>query len=129
MAKKLSGVNELKVGGYVIFDDVAYVIKSMQSSKSGKHGHAKYRIEAVSMLDSRKVIKVMPAHDKVEVPIVEKKAAQVLSVANDKANVMDKESYETFDIDIPEEFKDDLKEGKDIMYWIILDQKIIKQVR
>ncbi len=129
MTKKLMGVNELKVGSYVIFDDVACVIKSIQVSKTGKHGSTKARIEATSLTDGKKFIKIMPSHDNVEVPIIEKKSAQVLSVHGNIANVMDNESYETFDLEIPEEFKDDVKEGKQVVYWIMLDKKMIKQVR
>lgn len=42
---------------------------------------------------------------------------------------MDMESYETFDLKIPDELKDQVKEGIQVLYWIILDQKIMKQVR
>ena len=79
--------------------------------------------------DGKKRNLVMPGHDKVEAPIVEKKTAQVLSVSGNKCNIMDMETYETFDIDIPEEFKDDVAEGKEILYWTIMGSKILKQVK
>lgn len=127
--KKIVGAGQLKPGSYVIFDGVACIIKSIQTSKTGKHGHAKARIEAVSIVGERKIIKVMPAHDNVEVPIIEKENAQVLSIHGDAATVMDMKTYETFDLKIPEELKEDLKEGVQVLYWIILGDKVIKQVR
>ena len=45
------------------------------------------------------------------------------------ANVMDSESFETFDIKIPEELKAEVVEGCNVLYWIILQDKVIKQVR
>lgn len=119
----------LKSGRYVLFDGIACVVKSVQVSKTGKHGHAKARIEAVGLIDGRKIIKVMPGHDSVDVPIIEKKIAQVLSIQGDKATVMDMENYETFEMAIPEDLKESVKEGSQVMYWTVLDDKIMKQVK
>ncbi len=126
---KQTTAGELKVGSYVIFDNVACVVKSIQTSKTGKHGHAKCRIEAISVFDDRKIVKIMPGEENVEVPLIDKKNAQVLSVHDNIANVMDTDSYETFDIKIPDEFKSDLVEGTQILYWIVLGEKMIKQVK
>ena len=71
----------------------------------------------------------MPGHDNIEVPIIEKRTAQVLSLHGDSANVMDSETYETFDLKITDEFKGQVVEGSSVLYWTILDNKIIKQVK
>ena len=42
---------------------------------------------------------------------------------------MDMDSYETFDIEIPEELKDDVAEGKEVLYWTLMGTKIMKQVK
>ncbi|RKX56725.1 MAG: translation initiation factor IF-5A [Thermodesulfobacteriota bacterium] len=119
----------LKPGRYVVFDGEACVVKSIQTSRPGKHGHAKCRIEAVTLKDGRKIIKVMPGHDKVASPIIDKKTAQVLSVNGDTANVMDMETYETFDLKIPEELQGQVVEGAQVLYWVMLGEKIMKQVK
>ena len=126
MDTKLIHANGLKVGGFVIFDDKACKVTSIEISKTGKHGHAKARIAAVSITDGSKIIKVFPGHDKVAVPIIEKETAQVLSIAGDKANVMDMKSYETFDLNIPEDLKDQVNEGDQVNYWIILGKKVLR---
>lgn len=126
---KLTGVSSLKEGSYMIMDDAACVIKSMQTSKTGKHGHAKCRIEAVGIIDGKKRIEVFTSHDNVKVPIIEKKNAQVLSIKGDMANVMGMETYETFNLKIPEELKEQVKEGSTIIYWEILDDRVMKQVK
>lgn len=129
MNKKLIEATGLKLGNYVIIDDVACKVIKMDVSRPGKHGHAKCRIEVVNLIDGVKKIKIYPGHDKIEVPIIEKKTAQVLSISGDTANVMDMESYETFDLKIPDELKDQIKEGENVLYWIILEEKILKQIK
>jgi len=129
MATKQEMIGHLKNGNYVIFNNVPCKIIDIQTSKPGKHGHMKCRVTAESLIDGRKIIEMMPGHDKVEVPIVEKRNAQVLSVHGDSANVMDMENYETFDIKIPEEFAGQVKVGGEIFYWIMLGDKVIKQVK
>ncbi len=126
--KQASAVN-LKKGSYVLIDDIACVVRSNSISRPGKHGHAKCRIEAVGIMEGQKKIVVVPGHDKMTVPIIQKENAQILSVAGDKVNVMDLNTYETFDIPIPEEFKGKIKEGDQILYWVVMDDKIIKQVK
>ncbi len=122
-------VATLQKGNYVIIDGVACKVTDTQTSRPGKHGHAKVRLTGVGLLDDKKRVVVMPGHDSVDVPMVEKKTAQVLSIKDNKANVMDVETYETFDIDIPDEFKQTCVEGCQILYWVILDSKVMKQVK
>jgi len=126
---KQTSVGNLTKGSYIIIDGVACKVKSTQTSRPGKHGHAKVRLEAVGLIDGKKRVIVMPGHDKIKVPIIGKKTAQVLSIEDNTANVMDSESYETFDLKIPEDLKDQVVEGANILYWEILDQKIMKQVK
>jgi len=126
---KLESVGSLKKGSYVVLDDEACIVKNTQVSRPGKHGHAKVRLEAVGMLDGKKRQIVMPGHDNVKVPIVEKLNAQVLSVSGKTANVMDLETYQTFDLKIPDEFIKDVKPNSTVLFWDILGQRVMKQVK
>jgi len=126
MERKLVNASGLKVGGYVVFDGKACKIVSIEIAKTGKHGHAKARIAATGLTDGSKIIKIFPGHDRVEVPIIEKESAQVLSISGTKANVMDMKTYETFDLEIPEDMKDSVNEGDQISYWIIMGQKVMR---
>jgi translation initiation factor 5A len=129
MTIKLVPISSLKKGNYIVIDGVACSVVDMQTSRPGKHGHAKVRLTATGLIDGKKRVIVMPGHDNVEAPVVEKKTAQVLSIQGDIANVMDSESYETFDLKIPEELKGQVVEGCNVLYWIILNDKIMKQVK
>ena len=53
----------------------------------------------------------------------------MLSVSNDTANVMDMETYETFDLKIPEDLKGKVKDGVQVLYWTILNDKVLKQIK
>ena len=129
MTTKSTGANTLKVGSYIVMEGAACKISSIQTSRPGKHGHAKMRIEASGIVDGKKRIDVLPGHDHVDVPIIEKKSAQVLSITGESANVMDEETYETFDLEIPEELKKELVEGSNILYWKVLEDRVMKQVK
>ena len=122
-------VGSLKKGDTIIIDGAPCRVTETSTSRPGKHGHAKVNMMAVGILDGKKRQLVMPGHDKVEAPIIEKKTAQVLSVAGNSANVMDMETYETFDLDIPDELKDSVKDGVEVLYWTLMGSKIMKQVK
>lgn len=121
--------NSIKKGSYVVLENAACVVTDVQISKSGKHGHAKVRLTAVGIVDEKKRVIIIPGHDNLESPIIEKKNAQVLSAQGDTANVMDSESYETFDLKIPEELKGKAAAGVVVSYWVIMDDKVMKQVQ
>lgn len=129
MATKVTEPGQIKVGGYIIMDGEACKVVDVSTSRPGKHGHAKFRIVAVGLMDGKKRDMVLPGHDKVEVPIIEKNTAQVLNVSGDTANVMDAETFETFDLKIPEELQDKVTEGTQVLYWEILGEKVMKQIK
>ncbi|MEK6809888.1 MAG: translation initiation factor IF-5A [Nanoarchaeota archaeon] len=129
MEKKSVSVGSLKKGDTIIIDESPCKITDTATSRPGKHGHAKVNLTAVGILDGKKRQLVMPGHDKVEAPIIEKKSAQILSVTGNSANVMDIETYETFEMEIPEELKEEVKEGKEVLYWTIMGSKVMKQVK
>jgi translation initiation factor 5A len=127
--KKLVGVGSLKKGDTIIIDGSPCKIIDTATSRPGKHGHAKVNLMAVGLLDDKKRNLVLPGHDKVEAPIVEKKSAQILTISGNTASVMDMATYETFEMEIPEELKADAKEGKEILYWELMGTKVMKQVK
>ncbi|MBW2993725.1 translation initiation factor IF-5A, partial [Candidatus Woesearchaeota archaeon] len=45
--KKIVGMHSLKTGSYVLVDGVACRVVNIQTSRPGKHGHAKMRVDAV----------------------------------------------------------------------------------
>jgi translation initiation factor 5A len=126
---KQVSVGSLKKGSNVVVEGIASIVTDLSVSRPGKHGHAKVNFMAVGMLDGRKRNVVMPGHDMIDVPVIGKRNAQVLSVNGELANLMDEETFETFDLKIPDEIKDEVVAGVTIVYWTILDDKVMKSIR
>jgi len=126
MVLKMINATEAKVGTNILLDGKAHTIKKVDVSKTGRHGHAKVRIEAAGIIDGQKKVFVIPGHDKLEVPLVDKRKGQVLSIA-EKISVMDLETFETLELSCPEEIKSELKENCNVEYWDIEGEKIIKR--
>jgi translation initiation factor 5A len=126
MAYKIIEGTAVRVGTTIIIDGEPCNVKNIDVSKTGKHGHAKVRIEAVGIIDGKKRVIARPGHERFEVPLIDKKKAQVLSISSENTNVMDIESYETFDLPTNPDVAD-IGEGDQIEYWEIDGKKIIKR--
>jgi len=124
----MAEIGKLKEGRYIVVNGEPHIISNMQKSAPGKHGHAKYRVEAINMFTGNKTVIVMTAHAHIEVPNLRKQKANVLSVSGTSAQIMDMESYETFDLEIPEELQAQVEAGKIILYWQIMGKKIMKEI-
>ena len=131
MSYKMGRVGDLKVGSYAIVDDEPSQIMSIQKSKPGKHGSAKFRCSAVSLFDGSKRSFVSPVDTSIHIPIVEKRSAQVVSMTPTNIQLMDLESYEVFDVTMPddEEIRGKLEAGKEVEYWHIMGQYKIQRVK
>ena len=128
MAHKIIDAVAMRVGGFIMLDGNAHQVKKMDVSKTGKHGHAKVRYEAVSIMTGKKKVGVIPGHDKFEVPMIDKRKGQVLSIVGENANLMDSESFEFLDLPISEDLKGAVVEGKEVEYWDVEGEKLIKRV-
>ena len=102
MPKQQTEVRELQEGNYVMIDDVPSKITSYSTSKPGKHGSAKARVEGTGVFDGQKRNFTQPVDAKIWVPIVNRKQGQVVSVSGNDMQVMDLETYETITMRIPE---------------------------
>jgi translation initiation factor 5A len=127
MAHKIIEATTMRLGTFLMLDGSAHEVKKMDVSKTGKHGHAKVRFEAVSAMTGKKKVMVVPGHERFEVPLINKNKAQVLSIAGDNASLMDSVSFETFELPVPENLKEVVKEGMTVEYWDIEGEKLIKR--
>jgi len=127
--KTTVGIKELRPNGFVIIDDVPCRVEKVDVSKSGKHGASKVRVEAMGLLDGKRHSLVKPSSDSATVPILSKKKAQVVAIIGDNAQLMDLADYNMFELEIPEERKDEIKQGEEIDYYEICDVKTLKQLK
>lgn len=105
--------NELSRGEYVEVEGEPCVVRRESTSMPGKHGHAKKKLEVAGLFDGRRRTLSLGVHDEVEVPDVRRNDAQVVSVQGGVAQLMDLDSYETFDVETGDL---DLENGDEVMY-------------
>jgi translation initiation factor 5A len=128
MVTEQAEVRELKEGRYMVIDNEPCKILSISTSKPGKHGEAKARIEAVGIFDGNKKSVVYPVKHKIQVPLIDKRQAQVVAIMGAEVQLMDLETYEMFHLPITDDVKNDLKPGSDIMYIVAMERKKITRV-
>jgi len=122
-------IKSLKPGRYCVIDGEPCKVLNVSTSAPGKHGGAKSRLEAIGIFDNKKRSIVKPASTEIEVPIVDKRVGQVIALTGDNVQIMDMETYETFEMPIPEELKGRVKQGGEVIYWDIMGRKMIMQVK
>ena len=126
MVLKIISATEAKPGATILIEGEAYAVKKNDISKTGKHGAAKCRIEAIGVINGQKKILAVPGHERFEVPLIDKRKGQVLSVGS-RASVMDLESFETLEMDVPEDLKAEVVSGETVEYWDVEGRKVIKR--
>jgi translation initiation factor 5A len=127
--KRIVQVKELKEGKYVIIDGAPCKIVAVAHSKPGKHGGAKARIDAIGLFDNQRRTLMGPVDGNAEIPVINKKTAQVLNVIGDKVQLMDMESYETFELAKPDDVTGEFKSGGNVLYMEVMGSKKILQIQ
>ena len=128
---KLTHAGGLRPGSYLLIEGEPYIVKDTQTSRPGKHGHAKVRIKAAHIITGSNKEVVKPGHDDVEVPIINKVQAQVLSVTGEDVEMMDMESFENVLADLKNtdvEIKEKIKAGQTVLVWKVMNKVIIKDI-
>jgi len=124
-------LGSLKVGHNIIIDNEPCRIVELEKSKPGKHGSAKVRLVAMGIFDNVKRSLVGPADNKVEVPIIDKKTGQVLSISEDSASVMDSETLQVIEMPLPkdEAVRSRLEPGVSVEYWNIINRFLLVGIK
>ena len=137
MSTRPTDANSIKRGSYIVVDEEPCVVLDLSHSKTGKHGHAKIRMEVIGLFDKKKRSPVMPSTSKVQVPIIDKRNAQVITFEGEEMSVMDKESFETLSIPKPEEaeklqkLQELIDAGKtaEVEYWLVMNRFLVNRVK
>ena len=86
-------IRTLKVGRFCVVDDHAYKILSISTSKPGKHGSAKARIELVSLFSAKRITHVGSVTDSINVPMIEKGKAMVTHIEGEDVHAMNMKDH------------------------------------
>lgn len=118
-----SEIRTLKVGRYVALDGNAYKILSISTSKPGKHGGAKARIDLEDIFTGQKRSHVAPVTDTINVPILEKGTAIVTHIQGVEVHALDMKSNEMMILPMPDESEGmSIDSGKEIMWMEAMDR-------
>ncbi len=130
MSVNYATLGELKKGSYIVIDGEPCRIVEMSRAKPGKHGSAKAHIVAIGVFSGQKKTLVAPVDTRVQIPIIEKRLGQILADMGDLLQVMDLETYDTFEVDKPTDdpnLLQKLQPGVTVEYWLIMGRpKIIR---
>jgi translation initiation factor 5A len=132
MSKNYETLGNLKPGSFIIIDGEPCKIVEISKTKTGKHGSAKANVVAISLFTGNKKTLVAPADSQVEVPIIDKRVGQIIADMGEQFQLMDMESFETFEVDkssIEEDLRDKLKVGSEVEYWVVMGKRLIIRLR
>jgi translation initiation factor 5A len=119
--------SDLSNGSYVMIDDEPCEVRSVSMSSPGKHGSAKAKIKARGVFDEKDRHITKPGDSMMMSPDIEKKEGQIVSIDGDIAQVMDMDTYETGEMQMPDNL--DVSENDTIEYWVISDRKLVKGLK
>ena len=120
----------MKVGSYIVIDGEPCRIVSYDHSKPGKHGSAKARVAAIGVFDGSKHSLVSPVSSNVEVPLIDKRSGQVISIAGHALQIMDLETFEVFETSSVEvEIRHIFRQGSEVEYWKVIERVKIVRVK
>ncbi len=128
MVLRLIDATQARSGNIIMIEGEPFTVRSNDISKSGKHGASKCRIEAIGVFTGKKKILAIPGSERFDVPNVEKKKYQVLNIEDDKVSAMDMETYETLDLPINEDLREQILPEKQVEVWDIEGKRAIMRV-
>lgn len=121
-------MKDLKDGKYVMVDGFPCRVVGIEVSAPGKHGAAKMRVTTIGIFDGSKRMLLKPSDGDIEVPIIEKKRGQVVSVSGEVAQVMDMASFEMFEMKLSGEMLANAASGKEVEYMELMGRKLITRI-
>lgn len=131
MSVDYATLGELKKGSYIVIDGEPCRIVEITRAKTGKHGSAKAHVVAIGVFSGQKKTLVAPVDTRVEVPVIEKRLGQVIADLGDSIQVMDLETYDTLEMEKPddENLRNRLQPGVQVEYWLIMGRPKIMRIR
>jgi len=124
-------LGDLKVGNYIIIDNEPCKVVEITKAKTGKHGSAKAHVVAIGLFSGSKKTLTAPVSQRVAMPIIEKRVAQVIADLGNALQIMDLETYETFEVEKPSDpdLLARIAPGKEVEYWEVMGKRMIVRTR
>lgn len=131
---KPADLGSVKEGSYVILDGEPCRVVELEKSKPGKHGSAKVRLVGISIFTGSKKSYVSPAESRIEIPMIDKRSGQIISVMDNSVQVMDLQTFEVFETPKPSEEEmsqlgGQLSPGVEVEYWSVMGRNKIMRIK
>jgi len=112
----MATASELKKGNYFLHKGELYRVNRKELVAYGTHSHSKLKLFIQGLMDKGEKSINMHHTDKVEIVEIIRKEGQIVSKADDKVQIMDSVSYETFDGTAAEDLHSELIEGDKVTF-------------
>jgi translation initiation factor 5A len=124
-------LGSLKEGSYVIIDGEPCKVVEVEKSKPGKHGSAKVRLTGIAIFTGGKKSYIGTVDTHIEIPMIDKRAAQVISTTPTTVQLMDLQSFEVTETATPTEpeFQGKLQPGAEVELWNVLGKNKIMRIK
>jgi translation initiation factor 5A len=108
-------IKRLKSGSYIVHKDQPHRVLKNNIVVTGTHSHTKNKLEIQNILNDKYETLVYPPHERLEDVEITRKKAQLLAMQENQAQIMDLQSYETFNAALKDSLED-LNEGDEVSY-------------
>jgi translation initiation factor 5A len=125
--KTFISMKDVKVGRFILIDEIPCRVVDIETSSPGKHGSAKMRVTAIGIFDGQKKTLLKPSDSDVEAPVIKKGKAQVVSVKGETAQLMDSESYEVYELPIPSDLSGKINAGEEVEVIEAMGRRILSR--
>jgi len=116
--------SSVRNGSMIMIEGEPCEVRSTSKSAPGKHGSAKHKIKARGIFDGKDRHITKPGDAMMISPDVDKKEGQIVSKDGSIAQVMDMDTYETEEMELPDDL--DAGEGDNIKFWVVDDRVLVK---
>ncbi len=107
---------EANIGQWIIHQNEPHQIKRKENVAYGTHSHSKTKL-FLKPLSKGNIKELVCAHtERLEEVDIIRKTGSVIAKLQDKIQIMDPVSYETFDAELDKELLSEVKEGDNVIF-------------
>jgi translation elongation factor P/translation initiation factor 5A len=107
---------DLGKGKHILYNNDIWRVMRKEVVVVGTHSHSKTKLILRKLFGGGEKAVILAHHDKVEEVDIKRKTGQLISKLDNKVQVMDSFSYETFDADIEPELFNEVNEGDEVIF-------------
>jgi translation initiation factor 5A len=121
----------LKEGSYIVIENEPCKVVEVEKSKPGKHGSAKVRLTGIAIFTGSKKTVIGTVDTHIEVPMIDKRAAQVISATSTSVQLMDLQSFEVTETPTPTEpeFQGKMQPGAEVEVWAVMGRSKVMRIK